>query len=312
MKREFLKIENGVKQVDGKPRLFSIYLNVIQNKVNGIIASRRSEMSTLFNILSGRDRFSGGSVYYHDTLINKTGNTFFLRDHVAIINEESHLVDSLSIAENIFIVRDMGSKIFTNIGMLQTKARLFLERFDVHISVERPVRSLSNIERCQVELLKAFINNTDLVLLDFRLNHLTDTDFELFFSLVNHLKNNGMTFLGFGYAPKTILHFSDTLAVISDGKTAGIYEHDECDEDVIYRLLLGRLACPSSPAADLYSNEPAALSLRGVTSEYIENASLSLRKKQVVYLFYSDEYSGRELQDILCGLVHPKHGANIG
>ena len=308
MRKEYLKIENGIKLMDGKPKLFSIYLTIFQNQINGIITKRKSEMFTIFDILTGLDRFTYGRVYYREVLFSNGGETSFLKDHITIINEVSGLVENLSIAENIFVVRDTGRQVFVDLSNMERKAKYLLNRFEVDISIDRPVGSLSNFERCQIEMLKAFINDAELVLLDFRLNDFTDSEQESFLALATRLKKNGMTFLLFGYVVQTLLYFTDTLTLISDGKTVGIFDRDEYDADVVYRLLIGHTMGLGNRMENVQSNVPAALKLQGITSDYLEDASLTIRKGEIVYLVYTEQKGGKELQDILCGMARQKSG----
>ena len=66
---------------------------------------------------------------------------------IGVVDNQSHLVENLSIAENIFVVRKDTGRFFVEHNQVEKQLKLLLENFGIEIPVEAGVRHLNNLER---------------------------------------------------------------------------------------------------------------------------------------------------------------------
>ena len=64
MRKEFLRIRNGIKKGDDGEKLRDLEMVAYEGEITLVLAGRILEMECLSNLLSGRDSLSYGTVYY--------------------------------------------------------------------------------------------------------------------------------------------------------------------------------------------------------------------------------------------------------
>ncbi len=104
MQEELLKIENGMKNVDGYDILAGVQIQVFKNKTCGIMSGEQQELELLWEILQGKQRLDYGTFYINERKVCEEDAPEVLRENVTVIDGSSHLISSLSLAENLFVI----------------------------------------------------------------------------------------------------------------------------------------------------------------------------------------------------------------
>ena len=112
-----LAAKNISKKFSGVTALDNISLELYPGKVNAIIGENGAGKSTLMKIFSGVHTQYEGEIIYNGKLEKFSGTKAAEDAGIAIIHQELNLVPYLSIAENIFL----GREITNAFGMLDEK-----------------------------------------------------------------------------------------------------------------------------------------------------------------------------------------------
>lgn len=240
-----LAISGLTKRYPGVTALDDVTLEIRTGEVVGIIGQNGAGKSTLLKVLAGAIQPDAGS-------IELNGATTILRNAadaaskgIGIVYQEQSLVENLTVAENIFLGR---KAIATSGGLyrwskLYDQAQQHLTALDVAISPSAIVENLSFAERQMVELAKllALENQVEgplTVLLDEPTSVLSASEIERLFVLIRRLKQRSSV-LFVSHRMDEVLSISDRVYVMSDGKCIAERRADECDEDELYRLMVG-------------------------------------------------------------------------
>jgi len=300
MKEEYLRIDNGVKILEGKQQLYGIFLQIYQREICGIVSGNMSDTSRLVAILIGRDEFTYGHIYYKGNLI-RTNRGLIPKGKIAVIDNQFHLVDNLSLAENIYIVNG-GVKGFVSKKALNRQLKDLFLFFQINIPLDQPVKYLNNLERCQLELLKAHVEGVECVIIDHRFHYFIGDEFEQLYALVNKLKARGMTFIMIDYVVPQVMRFADSLAVLHRGKITGILNREEFDEkDILKRLTGGRHDSFGRGKSVGRQHDECALELDNFSSMYLDRVNLQVKKGEIVTIICEERRGSDELCEILRG-----------
>lgn len=86
-----------------------------------------------------------------------------LKKECAVITKKSKLISAFSIAENICMFSDISKWDYKNSFMQKTE--FLFQQFQVNIALDKPVHLLTEIERIVIELLKAYVEKREIVVL---------------------------------------------------------------------------------------------------------------------------------------------------
>ena len=183
-------------------------------------------------------------------------------------------------AENIFL----GRELHTPLGMLDMKrmeqeASLLLERLNLVLSPNRPIKWLRVGEQQLVEVAKALSLKAKLLILDEPTSALSETEIERLFTVIDTLKKQGVTMIYISHKLDEVFRIADRVTVLRDGEYISTLPIGETDPRKLIRLMVGR------NLNDLFPKQSATLG-----EEVLRVEGLNLRP--------DDRGTGRALYDI--------------
>ena len=236
-----LKIESICKSFPGVRALHDVSFEVQTGEVHAVIGENGAGKSTLMKILSGVYTDFEGELYMDGKRLVLHSPHDAQQHGIAIIHQELNLIPELTIAENIFLGREM----YTPYGILDTRkmeaaAGVLLERLNLFIPPTRRVRGLRMGEQQLVEVAKALSLNARLLILDEPTSALSETEIERLFKVVATLKESGVTMIYISHKLDEIFQISDRVTVLRDGAYIGTLKTSETDQKELIRMMVGR------------------------------------------------------------------------
>lgn len=149
--------------------------------------------STLIKVLSGVYRPTAGDIYINGQKVALTSASDALKAGVGTIYQEFNLVPSLSIAENIFLGKELkkGGRLDRQ-RMIERSNELMKQMgFEKTNSAQR-VSTLSVAQQQMVEILKSLFNNSKILVLDEPTAVLTERESERLFEMIRTLRERGV------------------------------------------------------------------------------------------------------------------------
>ena len=166
--KEILKVENLVKEVDGKKILNKVSFTVLKGDKICFIAGDDMVKTTLFNILSGKEKYDKGTIEWGKTIIPE----YLPQDNTEYFNSDKNIIDWLG---QYYDIKD------------ETVTRGFLGRMLFSgEDVFKKVNVLSGGEKARCMLSKIMLQEPNFLILDEPTNHL---DLESITSLNKGLVN---------------------------------------------------------------------------------------------------------------------------
>lgn len=310
MNTEYLRIENGIKTEGRVELLHSIYLQLFQGKTAGMVSGNFFEVDSLIDILTGEDAFSYGRIYYKGELVSLYGSLDCLRGKLTVLNQDRQLVDNLSIAENIFMVQAKPKECAFSNDALNRKAQVVLEQFEIEVDVFKPVITLSNVERSQIELIKAYVCGIEMVIIDQRIDAFMEEEITRIFQLVEKLKAQGVSFVLVDNLLPQVLRYADTLTLFNRGKTIRVLNRQEFEEEKIYSFFTYRYF--DKPVSGWSAEEDEVrdeiFRMEGIRSASLRDVSFCLRRGEIVSILCEERKGLEEFVEIMKGELTPCGG----
>ena len=161
-----------------------------KGEIIGLMGLHDSGKTLLSLILSGQELPDSGRFSYEESPVSCQD----LASHVALVQKHSSLIPSLSVAENVFIIRRHKRRAFLmHRKLILHEAQNYMREMELAIPPQVPISRLTRSEQCLVEIMKAYILGAKLIILDdIPLAFFQDPQFT---RLYQHLKAKKISFL---------------------------------------------------------------------------------------------------------------------
>jgi putative ABC transport system ATP-binding protein len=148
------------------PGLAGVSVDIERGEFVALIGQSGSGKSTLLNILAGIDRPDSGAVLFDGRRIDQlseTGMAIYRRHHIGLIFQFFHLIDNLSVLQNITVPAMLAG---LTKGEIQSRSEELLTLLGIRDLVRRMPSQLSGGQRQRVAIARALINRPALILAD--------------------------------------------------------------------------------------------------------------------------------------------------
>lgn len=282
MDNTILQMTNITKRFPGVKALDSVDFSVKRGEVRGLAGANGAGKSTLMKVLSGAHQMDSGSIVFDGTeMVNP--DTRYCRDlGIAVIYQELSLVDSMSVAENIFLNNYHGKMPVSPIDWkgLEEKARVLLKDFALDINPSTLVKDLSIGHRQLVEIVKAIAIDAKLIVMDEPSATLSKEEFEALMQIIKVLKSKGITIIYITHRLEEFYMIGDSITVLRDGKHEFTGSLSTVPQAELVKLMIGHNVIPFMKKTQTKGQE-VVLSLDNVSTNAIKNVSMEIKKSEI-------------------------------
>ena len=256
-----LEMRSITKEFPGVKALADVSFTVHDREIHSIVGENGAGKSTLMKVLSGVYPHGtyDGEIYYRGELCEFRNIAESEAKGIVIIHQELALIPELSIMENMFLGnepkgRGMPGRIDWDVARrrcLELMARVGLN--------ERPDTQIKNIgvgKQQLVEIAKALSKDVQLLILDEPTAALNDNDSQQLLSLMDGLKESGVSCIMISHKLNEIEQISDRITIIRDGRTIETLDAEGVDEDRIIKGMVGREMDSRFPPREPHIGEP--------------------------------------------------------
>jgi ribose transport system ATP-binding protein len=304
------------KRFGATQALQDVSLQIDAGQVRGLIGENGAGKSTFLKILSGLVAPDAGEITIFGQPYRARSSLDAHRMGIQTAFQELTLVEDMSITQNLLLPYEPRGT-FGTVSRKKSRRRAdeILAAFGISsIDPDAEVRNLSLSDRQKIEIVRSVARGPKLLLLDEATSALSAKDVEWLYGLVRRLREQGAIITFISHRISEIRDLCDTISVLRNGRHVATEATASVSNAEIVRLVIGRSlssAFPPKPSAPSNGTAPAALvatALRVGTA--IHDASLSLRRGQIVGLAALDGMGQKELFSALFGAV-PLDGGEI-
>lgn len=168
-----------------------------------------------------------GYVFYREKLINTWRSPQPHYNRISIIQAKSCLVDGLSVADNIFVLRPGFRGRLMRPAAFRRQLAPFIRSVGIPIDADARVEDLSVFERFVVELLKAVVAGSRLIVLNEISTLINEAELGKLHAILRHYAAEGISFLYVCFHFEELLQISDRTAVMMQGRVVKLLEGEE-------------------------------------------------------------------------------------
>ncbi|MFP2823291.1 sugar ABC transporter ATP-binding protein [Citrobacter braakii] len=224
----------------GTIALDSVDYQVWRGKVNVIIGENGAGKSTLMKILAGVQQPSSGEMSLNGNPVRFASTRDAAAHGIGMVHQELNLFENLSVAENIFLGREI-QKGMAPINEAEQEKRTaeLLTRLDQPISPRDLVGNLKVGQQQLVEIAKALAEDADILILDEPTSALSKTEVEILFRVIRELTRQGVSIIYISHRLEELMAIGDVITILRDGKFQAEAKVSDIDVPWIVREMLG-------------------------------------------------------------------------
>lgn len=224
----------------GTVALDNVDYNVWRGKVNVIIGENGAGKSTLMKILAGVQQPSLGDIELNGRKVYFADTRAAAAHGIGMVHQELNLFENLTVAENIFLGREL-QKGVTPINESEQERRTaeLLTRLDQPISPRELVGNLKVGQQQLVEIAKALAEDADILILDEPTSALSKTEVEILFRVIRELTRQGVSIIYISHRLEELMAIGDVITILRDGKFQAEANVADIDVPWIVREMLG-------------------------------------------------------------------------
>ncbi len=288
-----LDIRNVTKQFPGVTALSDVSLQIKRGEIHGLCGENGAGKSTLMKILSGVYPFGTyeGTILYEDQELRLGEGSIreAIKKGIAIVYQELTLVPNMNVGENVYLGKEPTENGSINWNKLYSDTREILQRYNLDVDPQTPVKDLGVGKQQMVEIAKALSENAKILILDEPTSALSEAEISSLMDILRSLKSHGVTCIYITHKLDEFFRITDTVTVLRDGKTVVTKPTSELNQQQLVSYMVGREMKERFPKGNrnpgdvifevenLYAEDPADSS-----RQLLKGVSLNVRRGEIL------------------------------
>ncbi len=272
------------KAFPGVQALDKVDFRLEPGQVMALLGENGAGKSTLMKILAGVYQRDEGQmrVFGKDVEVNLTPRKAQALG-IAIIHQELNMCRHLSVAENIFLGREIllkGGRLDTR-AMNQQAAEV-LGSMNIDLDPTRIVGTLPMFMQQMVEIAKALSTNARLIIMDEPTSSLTSREIQELFAIVRKLREQGRGIVYISHRLEELEHIVDHVTILRDGQFVAAMPWEDTSLPEIISYMVGRDIKEKFPRVDCETGKKV-LEVRHLNAgRLVRDISLEARAGEIV------------------------------
>jgi simple sugar transport system ATP-binding protein len=279
-----IEMQGVTKEYRGVRALSSVDFTLEKGEIHALLGENGAGKSTLTKIMVGVTQMTSGRMLFDARDVSFATPAEALSEGVAMVFQETSLVPSMSVAQNLFLGDE---KFFNRLRGLYIAAQQFLQSLNFNVDPWAKVASLGAAKKQMVEIARAVRQNARVIIFDEPTASLTPEEKHHFFALVKRLKQRGVSIVFISHALEEALQISDRITVLRDGELIVTDNTRKFDRDRIIQAMVGRAL-----SGELYNQKRRAARKAGAKVLSVQNLSMAGIVRNNSFSIYEGQITG--------------------
>jgi ribose transport system ATP-binding protein len=232
---------DGIAKDFGPVRVLDgVSLELAPGRVYGLIGENGAGKSTLMKILAGYHAATAGTLAIDGRPVRFANSREAEAEGIVLIHQELNLADDLTVAQNMFLGRELARGWLVDDRAMRDQAQVALAQVGFDLDPDTKVRDLIVAEKQLVEIAKAQVRHARLLIMDEPTATLSPGECEHLFSLIERLRGDGVTIIYISHKLDEVARVTDEVIVLRDGRFVARAATAETSQQRMANLMVGR------------------------------------------------------------------------
>lgn len=311
MRREVLRMERVCCLEQDVIQLEDFNLSIFSGEIMGLLPLNNHGLTALLKLLQCNTPLRYGYVYYREEQVNTWRTVKHRYNRIGLIQSESCLVEDLTVADNIFVLRQGFQPWLVRPSILRKQLLPFLESIDIFISADSYVGDLTPFERVVVAVLKSVVAGYRLIVLRDISANLSETELGKIHRLLNHYSEQGFSFLYVDFHFEELCQVCHKVALMSNGRIIKILKSGADTPEALghyTKVYSGKVRPQITKSGSADKACAPVFEMEHVKGDCIRDLNFQVAAGECVVLQDVDHQIFGELLSIISGEAKPKCG----
>jgi ribose transport system ATP-binding protein len=308
-KELILSLNHITKDFSGTRALDDVTLDIYAGEVHCLVGENGAGKSTLIKILSGAEVPDQGEIILYGKSYRQlsTGQAIDLK--IATIYQDVDLVDTLTVADNIFL----GDELVNPYGLVDTArqeelAAGIMTRLNIDIHPQLLVEDLSPAQKQTLQLIKALHRDAKILIMDEPTSSLGREETRALLELVRSLAAQGIGIIYISHYLREVSQIGDRISVLKDGRKISSYDRASFTITQLVHDMVGRDAGLFYKKAAVPIGEPMLRVENYSRGSIVRDVSFDVRRGEVFGIGGMVGSGRTELVNLLFGVDRRESG----
>ena len=233
-------VKDIVKHYGGVKALVGVDWHVHPGSVHAVVGENGAGKSTLMKILAGAEQPTSGRILVDGSERHFRSVHDANEQGVAIVFQELSLFPDLDALANLFMLRAPRRFGIIQRSEMRRRVQPILDELGLHIALDAPVSSLTLAERQLIEIGKALLLDSKILILDEPNSALNATESERLFTIIRKLRARGVAIIYISHRLEEVFAISDLITVLRNGQIVMTVPRADTTIPQIVSAMIGR------------------------------------------------------------------------
>lgn len=234
----------GIRKSFGRNEVLrGIDLSLEWGSVTVLMGANGAGKSTLVKAICGIHTIDGGAMLLDDQDYAPLNAADALTHGVIAVHQniDDGVIPDLDVATNLMLdqLTKPGAATFVRDRALRRKASEVARSMGLNMDVRVRVSDLGVADRQMIAIARAMARSPRVLILDEPTSSLSATEAERLFTLIEHLRDQGVAILYISHRMSDIRRVADRIVSMRDGLVSGVFENDNLDYEGAVTSMLG-------------------------------------------------------------------------
>jgi len=308
-----LHIENLTKKFGGHTALDRITLSIEPGEVHALVGENGAGKSTLIKILTGVYEPTGGRLFWNGQEVRVDSPNDAQQLGINVIHQDRQLIPYFTGIENLYLNVPYPRKAL-GLGIdwkkMKKEAEGLLAKWGMDFPLTVPASDLTPSERTMLEIARAMMHHSKLLILDEPTASLTDKESELLFAFIERLREEGVSIIYISHRLEEVIRLSNRVTVLMGGKKMKTLAREELSIDRLVHYMTDGQAHEKKETANRPSAGESILQVENLRTadQAVKQVNFELNRGEILGV-YGLAGSGRtETMEAIYGLRKIQEG----
>ncbi len=285
-KSPLIQVKNCTMEFPGVRALDDVSFALMPGECHGLVGENGAGKSTLSKCIIGENHMTRGELHVEGKKIRIPA--YSIKDSqklgIQVVHQEFQLMSDMTGLENIFIGHYQTKSGVINWKVLGKKAKELMDFLQCEVNLNLPVKYLRTAEKQIIQLAKAVLSESKVLILDELTSVLQEKDILNIYRIIKILKERGMGIIYISHRLNEIFECCDSYTVLCDGRHVKSGSVADINKAQLIKMIIGREMTQAFPPVNERFGE-MMLEVKGLTApKAFRDISFHVRAGEVIGL----------------------------
>ena len=272
------------KSFPGVHALDHVNLEIRKGEVLALMGENGAGKSTLMKVLTGIYSKDSGTITFEGKEVEFSNPREAQDAGIVIVHQELNMLSHLTVAQNIFIGREMMSGKLINDAKMNKEAKKLFEQLNIEIDPTEKMGNLTVGKQQMCEIAKAISHKAKVIIFDEPSAALTEAEIEELFKIIRDLRDKQLGIVYISHRMDEIKQITDRVTVMRDGGYVGTLITKDSTKDDIINMMVGRVIYEDPKTqSNVAKDAPVVLKVEHLNAgKMVRDVSFELHKGEIL------------------------------